>query len=71
MLVEIITDDKGHPIGWSLQGEDKIEVGKLAIIRDLQFFGFNETEIDYAGRNSNLADSDDPGILYWKQKQFI
>jgi hypothetical protein len=68
MLVEIITDEKGHPIGWSLQGEDKVEANKLAIIRDLQFFGIEDTEIEYNGRSGNLADSDDPGILYWKQK---
>ena len=68
MLVEIITDDKGHPIGWSLQGEDKIEVGKLAIIRDLEFFGIDETEIEYNGRSGNLSDHEDPGILYWRQK---
>jgi hypothetical protein len=68
MLVEIITDEKGHPIGWSLQGKDKVEVSKLAIIRDLQFFGIDETAIIYAGREQGNDAEGDPGILSWKQR---
>lgn len=68
MNVEIITDDAGQPIGWSMQGEDKVEVNKLAIIRDLQFFGMDDTAIRYAGRKDGNDAEGDPGILSWKQR---
>lgn len=68
MNVEIITNDAGQPIGWSLQGEDKQEISKLGIIRDLQFFGFGETAIRYAGRKDDNDAEGDPGILSWKQR---
>jgi len=68
MNVEIITDDAGQPIGWSMQGENKQEISKLAIIRDLQFFGMDDTAIRYAGREQGNDAEGDPGILSWKQR---
>lgn len=69
MVVEIITDKNGQPIGWSMQGENKEEISKLAIIRDLQFFGFDETNIEYDGRKQADDKNNNPGILFWKQKK--
>lgn len=69
MIVEIITDENGQPIGWSMQGENKEEISKLAIIRDLQFFGFDETNIKYNGRKESDDKNGNPGILSWKQKK--
>jgi hypothetical protein len=71
MLVEIIKDENNQPIGWSLQGENREELDKLIDIRNLQFFGFDERVIRYAGRKGGNDENYDPGILSWKQKRFI
>jgi hypothetical protein len=70
MKVEIIKDDQGWAVGWSMQGENKEEIAKLATIRDLQFFGFDETGIDYAGRKESDDINGNPGILSWAQRGF-
>lgn len=67
MLVEIITDEAGQPIGWSMQGEDKQEISKLGLIRDLQFFGLGDTVIRYNGRRESDDANGNPGILSWVQ----
>ena len=68
MNVEIIKDSDGNAIGWSMQGENRLEINKLGAIRDLQFFGYDETVIKYNGRKEGDDENNDPGILSWKQK---
>lgn len=70
MKVEIIKDDQGFAIGWSMQGENEQEISKLATIRDLQFFGFDDTAIKYNGRKESDDAKGNPGILSWIQKKF-
>lgn len=69
MKVEIIKNDQGFAIGWSMQGENEQEINKLATIRDLQFFGFDDTAIKYAGRKESDDKNGNPGILSWKQRR--
>ena len=66
MKVEIIKDDQGFAVGWTMQGENDEEINKLATIRDLQFFGFDDTAIKYNGRTgtNNSVDS-----LKFRQKK--
>lgn len=71
MIVEIIKDVNGQPIGWSMQGESKEELNKLIDIRNLQFMGFEETAIEYAGRRESNDKEFNPGILSWKQSKHI
>ena len=65
MIIEIIKDDKNHPIGWTMKGENPEEIGKLNTVRNLQFFGFDETRIVYDGRKGGTVR--DAGTLTWKQ----
>lgn len=65
MEVQIIKNDKNHPIGWTMKGETPEEVSKLNSIRNLQFFGFEETRIVYDGREG--GDEHNAGTLTWKQ----
>ena len=69
MTVEITKDKKGYAIGWTLKGENKEEIGKLATIRNLQFFGMGETAVQYDGREGGDDKAGDPGMLKWKQKE--
>lgn len=72
MKVEIIYDENTKaPIGWELSGENKDEIRKLGVIRDLTFWGSGEYAIEYAGRRGGNDAEMDPGILSWKQKKFI
>ncbi len=50
MIVDIIYDEENNPIGWEMSGENPDEIKKLRAIRDLQFFGLEETAIEYSGR---------------------
>jgi hypothetical protein len=70
MNVTIIKNDKGQAIGWTMEGENREEIDKLCSIRNLQFFGYNDTAIVYNGRkNGNDADNN-PGTLSWIQRIF-
>lgn len=68
MNIEIVRDENNKPIGWEMSGENREELDKLCIIRDLQFFGFEETSIKYAGRRESNDSDDNPGKLTWRQK---
>jgi len=70
MNVEIIKNDQGFAVGWSMQGENDEEINKLATIRDLQFFGFDDTAIKYNGRKESNDAEGNPGILSWIQRRF-
>jgi hypothetical protein len=67
MKVEIVRNDKNQPIGWEMSGETPEEIKKLRIIRDLQFWGSEETAIVYDGRRQSDDANHNPGILTWKQ----
>lgn len=70
MLIEIIKDQNNNDIGWSITGETHEEKLKVNAIRNLVFFGFDDTRIEYAGR-SNSRGTNDAGTLTWKQQKFI
>lgn len=70
MNVKIIKNDQGFAIGWSMEGENAEEIAKLATIRDLQFFGFDDTAIKYNGRKKSDDENNNPGILSWIQRKF-
>jgi len=70
MKVEIIKDKDNHPIGWTMEGENREEMDKLIDIRNLQFFGFNSTNIVYNGRKGGNNKEFNPGVLSWIQERF-
>lgn len=71
MLVEIIKDENGHAIGWSMKGDTPEEIRKVEIIRDLQFWGFDATGITYAGREDGDDATGYVGTLSWKQRKHV
>lgn len=48
-MVHIIKNSEGKPIGWEMCPQTKEEHETVAIIRDLQFFGLEETYPSYNG----------------------
>lgn len=48
-MVEIIYNKDKEPVGWKMCPKTQEEQEIAAIVRDLQFFGFNETKIVYDG----------------------
>lgn len=68
MNIEIVRDENNKPIGWEMSGENKEELNKLCIIRDLQFWGYGVTSIKYAGRTESDDANNNPGKLTWRQK---
>lgn len=69
MNITIIYDPNNNPIGWEMSGENQEEIKKLAIIRDLQFFGYDSTAIKYNGRKQSDDKNGNPGILSWIQRR--
>lgn len=69
MIVQIVKVD-GIVCGYTMKGENKDEIKKLGAIRDLQFFGMDETSLVYKGRSEGNDKTNDPGILEWRQKRF-
>lgn len=64
MRVELVKKD-GFVVGWTLEGENPEEIAKLAVIRNLTFFGMGDTRIVYDGRTGGDNSKGDPGILKW------
>jgi hypothetical protein len=48
-MVHLIKDEKGYSIGWEFRPITEEEQKTAGIIRDLQFFGFDDTAIAYNG----------------------
>ena len=48
-MVHIIKNSEGKPIGWKMCPQTEEEHKTVAIIRDLQFFGLDETYPSYNG----------------------
>ena len=48
-MVRIIKNSEGKPIGWEMCPQTEEEHETVAIIRDLQFFGLDETYPSYNG----------------------
>jgi hypothetical protein len=69
MTVELIKDENGYAIGWTMEGETPQEIKKLGTIRDMQFFGFDDTAIVYAGRSKGSDKDRNAGVLSWKQRK--
>ena len=70
MIVNIIKDKDNQPVGWTMEGETREEINKLIDIRNLQFFGNDETSIKYQGRTGGNDKDFNPGILSWVQERF-
>lgn len=67
MTVELIKDENGYAIGWTMEGETPQEIKKLGTIREMQFFGFDDTAIVYSGRTK--GSDKNAGVLSWKQRK--
>ena len=66
MIVQIIRDEDNKPIGWSIKGETPKEKLIVNTIRNMQFFGYEDTAIEYAGRTDSDDANHDAGTLAWK-----
>ena len=49
MKIEIVKDEKGYAIGWDIVPETKEDDETIATMRDLTFFGLDETAVRYDG----------------------
>lgn len=67
MKVQVIRKD-GKAYGWTILAENEAEMRTLGTIRNMQFFGMNETAIGYAGVKS---DSGYAVKLAWCQRCII
>lgn len=67
MLVEIVKDEQGNHIGWTMEGETKEEMYAVNSIRNMNFLGFDETAIKYNGRKG--GDDEFAGQLSWIMKK--
>lgn len=73
-MVHLIFDEQGKPIGWEMRPVTEQEHEVAATVRDLQFFGFNEKNIQYDGLeliNPKLGkEQGNIKTLTWKQKRY-
>lgn len=63
--LKIIND---NPVGWSITGETEEEKNIINSIRNLSFFGFDDTAIKYNGRTNSSEKY--AGTLHWIQKKY-
>lgn len=69
MKVELIKID-GKTAGWKLVAENEEDRLRLGSIRNMQFFGMNDTAIKYAGVKSWSENEDYAQELAWIQKKY-
>jgi hypothetical protein len=69
MIINILKNNNNKPIGWEMEGETPEEIRKVTTIRNLQFFGLGQTNIEYNGRRNSDDKNYNPGILSWIQKE--
>ncbi len=70
MKVKLIKNEQGKSIGWDMTAETEEEKLVVNTIRNLQFFGYDDTAIEYSGRVGGVEGTD-AGTLSWKQSQYI
>lgn len=66
MKVELTKVD-GKIVGWTIKGETNEEKQIVNAIRDLSFWGMDDTRIVYNGRSEST--DDDAGKLHWVQEK--
>ena len=70
MKVNIKTDEKGYAIGYDLIPESKEEQLTLGTVRNMIFFGIDDTHLEYDGRTSETIEGVDYiTSLKWIQKK--
>jgi hypothetical protein len=67
MKVELIYNENNKAIGWSIDASTEDEKSIVNTIRNLQFFGLDDTVIRYNGREG--GDEKYAGKLKWCQKK--
>lgn len=67
MKVEIVKDENGEHIGWTMEGETKDEMYAVNSIRNMNFLGLDDTAIKYNGRTG--GDDEFAGKLSWIMKK--
>lgn len=67
MVVKIVKDKEGLSIGWTMEAVEDKDITILNTVRHLQFFGFDQTAIEYNGRK-NSTDTN-VGTLEWIQNK--
>lgn len=75
MKIEIIKDNIGQAIGWKIIPESREDQKTLGTIRNLSFWGFDETKITYNGIKASEIKVDGKQVLVvdeisWIQKQY-
>ena len=73
-MVNILRDKDGNAIGWEMRPSNSEEAQKAAIIRDLQFFGYDDTYPKYNGLETHEGMTKDDGPkslkrISWVQKK--
>jgi hypothetical protein len=69
MKVELVKHE-GKTIGWELVAENEEDRLTLGSIRNMQFFGLDETAIVYRGVTAWKEDNNYAQTLEWRQKKF-
>ena len=70
MKINIKKDANGQPIGWDITADKNKpeEINTINTMRNLQFFGLDDTAIKYNGRTEG-NDTTYAGTLHWIQKK--
>ena len=68
MKIALIKDSENKTIGYTIEGETKDEKLIVNSIRNMHFFGMDDSRIVYNGREKNPNEPEYVGKLIFKQK---
>lgn len=70
MILELVKHE-GKSVGWKLVAENEADRLRLGSVRNLQFWGFDDTNIEYAGVNAHPEYENQVQSLEWRQHQHL
>jgi hypothetical protein len=71
MKIELVRNESGKTVGWSIIGETKEDKLRLGSMRHLLFFGLGDNVVEYDGMTADPNDDDYVEKLHFATKGHI
>jgi hypothetical protein len=71
MQIELVKNEAGKTVGWTIIGETEEDKLRLGSMRNLLFFGMYDNVVEYDGMTSDPEDNDYVLKLHFATKGYI
>lgn len=71
MKIELVKNDAGNTVGWQIIAETKQDKLRLGSMRNMLFFGFGDSVVEYDGWRADPKDKKYVQSLHFATKKHI